>query len=106
MLIATAIATPHPDGRKQTSTFNEKDAQIREKDFSQANRARVQCPSSRLRRRIGRLAHHAPQLAQLAPKFESKSQSIRLRLPTRPLTEPHFRQTPISSIPSPPVKPR
>src|SRR6266403_5082751 len=30
-LRATAIALPHPDGRKQTSTFNDKDAQIGEK---------------------------------------------------------------------------
>src|SRR5260370_37014433 len=95
-LRATAIASPHPDGRKQTSTFNEKDAQIRERDFSQANRARVQCPSPRLQRRIGGLAHHAPQLAQLASKFESKSHSIRLRLSPRSIIEDHFLQKRIS----------
>src|SRR5260370_7048371 len=103
-LRATAIASPHPDGRKQTSTFNEKDAQIREKDFPYANRLRVPCPSHCLRRRIGGFAHRAHQLAQLASKSESKSQSIRLRLSPRSIIEDHFRQKRISFSQCPAVK--
>src|SRR6266481_4103055 len=56
-LRATAIALPHPDGRKQTCAFNKKDAQISEKDFSYANRVRMQSPPPCWHRRIGGLAH-------------------------------------------------
>src|SRR5216684_2312646 len=102
-LRATAIASPHPDSRKQTSTFNKKDAQVGKKDFPYANRARMQTPSARLRRRIGGLAHLAPQLAQLASKLESKSHNIRLRLSPRSIAEDHFRQKRISFIQCPAV---
>src|SRR6266705_6274332 len=54
-LRATATALPHPDGRKQTCAFNKKDAQIGEKDFSHANRVRMQSPSPCLQRRMGGL---------------------------------------------------
>src|SRR5260370_41060934 len=104
-LRATAIASPHPDSRKQTSTFNDKDAQIGEKDVSDANRVRTQTPSARLQRRIGGLVHLAPQLAQLASKFESKSHSIRLRFSPRSIAEDHFRQKRISFNQCPAVKP-
>src|SRR6267143_27822 len=40
--------------------------------------------------------HHAPQLAQLASKFESKSHSIRLRLSPCSSAAVHFRQKRIS----------
>src|SRR5258708_28788935 len=103
-LRATAIASPHPDSRKQTSTFNDKDAQIGEKDVSDANRVRTQTPSARSQRRIGGLVHLAPQLAQLASKFESKSQSIRLRFSPRSIAEDHFRQKRISFNQCPAVK--
>src|SRR5260370_9566038 len=56
----------------------------------------MQSPSPELPRRIEGLAHRAPQLAQLASKFESKSQSIRLRFSPRPIAEDHFRQKRIS----------
>src|SRR5258707_9821258 len=101
---ATAIALPHPDGRKQTSTFNDKDAQIGEKDVSDANRVRTQTPTACLQRRIGGLVHLAPQLAQLASKFESRSHSIRLRFSPRSITEDHFRQKRISFNQCPAVK--
>src|SRR6266849_4932153 len=103
-LRATAIASPHPDGWKQTCAFNKKDAQIRNKDFPRANRVRTQCPSPRLQRRIGGLAHRAPQFAQLASKFESKSHSIRLRFSPRSRAEDHFRQKRISFNQCPTVK--
>src|SRR6267143_1265387 len=103
-LRATAIASPHPDSRKQTSTFNDKDAQIGEKDVSNANRVRTQTPSARLQRRIGGLVHLAPQLAQLASKFESKSHSLRLRFSPRSIAEDHFRQKRISFNQCPAVK--
>src|SRR5882762_7874805 len=103
-LRATAIASPHPDSRKQTSTFNDKDAQIGEKDVSNANRVRTQTPSARLQRRIGGLVHLAPQLAQLASNFESKSHSIRLRFSPRSIAEDHFRQKRISFNQCPAVK--
>src|SRR5260370_28644851 len=103
-LRATAIASPHPDSRKQTSTFNDKDAQIGEKDVSNANRVRTQTPSARLQRRIGGLVHLAPQLAQLASKFESKSHIIRLRFSPRSIAEDHFRQKRISFNQCPAVK--
>src|SRR5260370_2799213 len=102
-LRATAIASPHPDSRKQTSTFNDKDAQIGEKDVSDANRVRTQTPTACLRRRIGGLVHLAPQLAQLASKFESKSHSMRLRFSPRSMAEDHFRQKRISFIQCPAV---
>src|SRR5437879_5234797 len=65
-LRATAIDMPHTDDRKQTCAFNKKDAQIGEKDFSHANRVRMQSPSPCLQRRIGGACSRAPQLAQLA----------------------------------------
>src|SRR6266849_4157901 len=95
-LRATAIALPHPDGRKQTSTLNKKDAKVREKDFPDANRVRRQSPSLRLQRRIAGLSHHSPQLAQLASKFESRSHSIRLCFSPRSIAEHHFLQKRIS----------
>src|SRR6267143_6661447 len=101
---ATAIASPHPDSRKQTSTFNDKDAQIGEKDVSDANRVRTQTPSARSQRRIGGLVHLAPQLAQLASNFESKSHSIRLCFSPRSIAEDHFRQKRISFNQCPAVK--
>src|SRR6266403_1651430 len=101
---ATAIALPHPDGRKQTSTFNDKDAQIGEKDVSDANRVRTQTPTACLQRRIGGLVHLAPQLAQLASKFESKSHSLRLSFSPRSIAEDHFRQKRISFNQCPAVK--
>src|SRR5260370_8422938 len=63
----------------------------------------MQSPSPELPRRIEGLAHRAPQLAQLASKFESKSQSIRLRFSPRPIAEDHFRQKRISFIQCPAV---
>src|SRR6266699_3655764 len=95
-LRATAIASPHPHGRKQTSAFNKKDAKISENDFSQANRVRMQCLSPYRRRRMEGLVHPAPQLAQLASKVESKSHSIRLRFWPRSIAEDHFLQKRIS----------
>src|SRR5260370_18779921 len=103
-LRATAIASPHPDSRKQTSTFNDKDAKIGEKAVSDANRVRTQSPSARSQRRIGGLVQLAPQLAQLASKFESKSQSIRLRFSPGSIAEDHFRQKRISFNQCPAVK--
>src|SRR5690242_21939581 len=103
-LRATAIALPHPHRWKQTCAFNQKDACIGEKDFQPANRACVNCFSFRMRRRIGGLTHHAPQLAQLASKLESKSHSIRLRFSPRSIAEDHFRQKRISFSQCPAVK--
>src|SRR5260370_17593405 len=91
-LRATAIASPHPDSRKQTSTFNDKDAQIGEKDVSNANRVRTQTPSARLQRRIRGLVHLATQLAQLASKFESKSHTLLLRFSPPHITQYLFRK--------------
>src|SRR4029077_5800550 len=93
---ATAIALPHPHSRKHTRTLNEKDACIREKDFSKANRVRTQCLSSGPQRRIEGVVHCTPQLAQLASKFESKSHSIRLRFSPCSSVAVHFRQKRIS----------
>src|SRR5713226_8878641 len=45
----------------------------------------------------------APQLAQLASKFESKSHSMRLRFSPRSMVEDHFRQKRISFIQCPAV---
>src|SRR5260370_16761169 len=91
-LRASGIASPHPHGRKQTSAFNKKDAQIGEKDFSQANRARMQSLSPHWHRQMEGLVHPAPQLAHLASKVESKSHSIRLRFWPRSMAEYHFLQ--------------
>src|SRR6266446_5190401 len=93
---ATAIASPHPHSRKHPCTLNKKDTHIGEKDFSEADCERVQCLSLRLQRRIGGLMHHAPQLTQLASKFESRSHSIRLRFSPRSSAAVHFRQKRIS----------
>src|SRR6266478_3934272 len=103
-LRATAIALPHPHGRKQTSTLVKKDAQISEKDFSNANRPRTQRASACLPRPIGGLAHCSPQLAQLASKFESISHSIRPRFFPLSIAADHFRQKRISFIQCPAVK--
>src|SRR6266446_9987258 len=54
---ATAIASPYPHGRKQTSALNKKDAQIGKKDFPRPNRARKQRASHLSQRRIVGLAH-------------------------------------------------
>src|SRR5260370_18436237 len=101
---ATAIALPHPDGRKQTSTFNDKDAQIGEKDVSDANRVRTQTPTACLQRRIGGLVHLAPQLPQLASNFESKSHSLPLRFSLRSLADDHFLHKRLSFNHCPPAK--
>src|SRR6266566_1149992 len=89
-LRATAIASPHPHGRKQTSALNKKDAQISEKDFSHAMSFALPASTN------GRTCAPAPQLAHLASKVESKSHSIRLRFWPRSMAEDHFLQKRIS----------
>src|ERR1700747_3113673 len=89
---ATAIASPHPHSWKHTSALNKEDAYIGEKDFSEADCARVERLSPLLQRRIGCLRQRTPQLAQLASKVESKSQSIRLRFSPCSSASVHFRQ--------------
>src|SRR5258708_36654940 len=99
---ATVMASPHPNGRKQTSTNNKKDAHVSEKDFSRANRMRAASFVSFAAK--GWRTSRAPQLAQLASKLESKSHSIRFRFPPRSTAVVHFRQKRISFIQCPAVK--
>src|SRR5260370_12036625 len=86
-LRATAIASPHPHGRKQTSAFNKKDAQIGEKDFSQANRVRMQSLSPHWHRRMEGLMHPHLNLPSSPPMSNPNptSSSSPSALPRYPL---------------------
>src|SRR5580704_841331 len=97
-LRATAIASPHPDGRKQASAFNQKDAYIGEKDFSRVNCPQIECFAYRVKRRFVGLAHNRPQPARLVPKLESISQSIRGCFLPSTMSLVHFSQKRISFI--------
>src|SRR5258708_26508879 len=99
----TVMASPRPNGRKQTSTINKKDAYISQEDFPDANHVCTEIPSFQSHRGIKRSTHTAPYPAQLASKFESKSHSIRLRFPPRSIAAVHLRQKRISFIPCPVV---
>src|SRR6266853_6302784 len=100
---ATVMASPHPNGRKQTSTINKKDAHITEEDLPDAKHVGTEIPSFQSHRGIKRSTHTAPYLAQLASKFESKSHRIRFRFPPRSIAAVHFRQKRISFIQCPVV---
>src|SRR5260370_34455721 len=97
------MSSPHPNGRKQASAINEKDAYISQEDFPDANHVCTEIPSFQSHRGIKRSTHSAPYLAQLASKFESKSHSFRFRFPLRSIAAVHFRQKRISFIQCPAV---